>query len=216
MSTTTLHRRLAALTVAGATGLALTVAGTPAEAAPARAGERSIAAVLAADGTKFDKKAGDLDILEAAVLAVLEADPESPVGLLADGSERATAFAPTDAAFRALVKDLTGKAPKKEAKVFSTLAELAGVETVEAVLLYHVVVGKTLRSGKVVAAAEDGAEIETAGGTVTLDLRKGEVVLMDADPDDRDPRAIGRLLDLNKGNRQVAHGIDRVLRPLDL
>ena len=42
------------------------------------------------------------------------------------------------------------------------------------------------------------------------------VRLADADKDDLDPRAILPLLDINRGNKQVAHGINRVLRPLDL
>jgi hypothetical protein len=41
-------------------------------------------------------------------------------------------------------------------------------------------------------------------------------VLVDKDKDARDARAIPKFLDLNKGNRQVAHGLDRVLRPVDL
>lgn len=40
------------------------------------------------------------------------------------------------------------------------------------------------------------------------------VQLRDADTDDRNPYVVQA--SLNKGNRQIAHGIDRVLRPLDL
>ena len=40
------------------------------------------------------------------------------------------------------------------------------------------------------------------------------VQLVDADPDDANPYVVRA--DLNKGNRQIAHGIDRVLRPVDL
>jgi uncharacterized surface protein with fasciclin (FAS1) repeats len=85
------------------------------------------------------------------------------------------------------------------------------------VLLYHVVAGTTLDSGKVLKA--DGAELTTAqGGTVTVKVsgsgKKTTVALVDQDPSSRDPRVI--VLDINKGNRQIAHGINRVLRPLDL
>ena len=81
-------------------------------------------------------------------------------------------------------------------------------------LLYHVVVGRTLVSDDVLAA--DGARLRTAqGGRIEVNVGH-EVVLGDRDPDARDPRAIAGKLDLNRGNRQVAHGIDRVLRPLDL
>ena len=37
---------------------------------------------------------------------------------------------------------------------------------------------------------------------------------MDRDPNARNPRVIAP--DINKGNKQIAHGINRVLRPLDL
>ncbi len=40
--------------------------------------------------------------------------------------------------------------------------------------------------------------------------------LRDKDRNSRNPRAILDSLDLNKGNKQVAHGVDRVLRPIDL
>ena len=68
-----------------------------------------------------------------------------------------------------------------------------------------------------VAAAEKKQKITMANGAkVQVKLAKGKVVLVDKDKNDRDARAIPKALDLNKGNRQVAHGIDRVLRPLDL
>jgi hypothetical protein len=40
------------------------------------------------------------------------------------------------------------------------------------------------------------------------------VQLVDADKSDRNPYVVRA--NLNKGNRQIAHGIDRVLRPIDL
>ena len=40
------------------------------------------------------------------------------------------------------------------------------------------------------------------------------VRLVDADPDDRNPLVVQP--NINKGNKQIAHGINRVLRPLDL
>ena len=85
-------------------------------------------------------------------------------------------------------------------------------------LLYHVVAGKTLTSGKVLKA--DGARLTTAqGGKVKVDIRKKpslSITLKDRDKNDRDPKVILKAIDLNKGNKQVAHGIDRVLRPIDL
>ena len=40
------------------------------------------------------------------------------------------------------------------------------------------------------------------------------VKLVDADTDDADPYVIKA--NINKGNKQIAHGIDRVLRPINL
>jgi hypothetical protein len=48
-----------------------------------------------------------------------------------------------------------------------------------------------------------------------VDVRRhASVRLIDADRNDRNPRIVR--FDINKGNKQVAHGIDRVLRPVDL
>ncbi|HTE72169.1 MAG TPA: fasciclin domain-containing protein [Actinomycetes bacterium] len=188
-----------------------------APAASAAQGNRSLAKVLTSDGNRFDKKAGDFDIATEAVLAVVKAKPGSPVAVLADGKTRVTAFVPTDRAFKALVFDLTGTWFYKERKAFAAAASL-GIDTIETVLLYHVVAGKTLTAAKVLEA--DGASVATAqGGSVTIDVldpTRGVVRLQDADPDDVDPATIPRLLNLNKGNKQVAHGIDYVLRPVDL
>ena len=182
-----------------------------------RAGTRSLAAVLGQDGTKLDKNWQDFDILEAAVLTVVQAKPSSPVALLTDGSVRLTAFLPTDEAFRDLVGDLTGKKPATEKKVVAQLLALADVDTIEAVLLYHVVAGKTLTSPKVVAAAKAGTKLVTAqGGKVKVVNRKGNITLVDRDPDLADPVVILAGVDVNKGNKQVGHAIDRVLLPIDL
>ena len=101
--------------------------------------------MLAADGNKFDKNHGDFDVVDRAVRTVLGAKPDSPVGVLADGDTRVTAFIPTDRAFIRLVKDLTGTAPETEKAAFEAVAGF-GVDTVETVLLYHVVSGVTINS----------------------------------------------------------------------
>jgi uncharacterized surface protein with fasciclin (FAS1) repeats len=61
----------------------------------------------------------------------------------------------------------------------------------------------------------DGRKLTTAqGGKVTVHVGKQGVRLTDADRGRRDPRVIAT--DVNKGNPQVAHVIDRVLLPIDL
>ena len=44
--------------------------------------------------------------------------------------------------------------------------------------------------------------------------QKAQFWLKDADTDDRDPRVV--VFNINAGNRQIAHAIDRVLRPVNL
>jgi uncharacterized surface protein with fasciclin (FAS1) repeats len=207
---------LATIAVAGT---ALGVTAPAASAAPAhqpKLGTTSLASVLTSDGNTFDRNARDFDIVTEAVLAVLAAKPDSPVGVLADGKTKVTAFVPTDRAFRLLVKDLTGKSYRSEKKVFAAAAGL-GIDTVETVLLYHVVPGA--RITKRVALRSDGAALTTAqGGTVTVNVichrHNRAVRLIDKDRNDRNPQVV--TFNLNKGNRQIAHGINRVLRPIDL
>jgi uncharacterized surface protein with fasciclin (FAS1) repeats len=204
-----------------AAALATVLAAGTAAAAPANAtaertaGTRSLAKVLAADGTRFDHNWKDFDILEKAVLTVLHAKPDSPVGVLTQGKKRLTAFIPTDAAFRRLVKDLTGSAPRTEKATFTKLASVADVDTLESVLLYHVVPGTTITSRE--AKQADGAKLTTAqGGTIKVNVKGKQIVLVDADRNDANPALVPAGLDINKGNRQIAHAIDRVLRPVDL
>ncbi|MGL4176813.1 MAG: hypothetical protein ACRCSN_12135, partial [Dermatophilaceae bacterium] len=94
------HNRLirgaAALSVSAA--LAAVAAG-PATAAVAPEEPRSLAEVLAADGRAFDEHHDDFDIVDAAVAAVLEAKPDSPLAVLADPDAALTAFLPQDNGF---------------------------------------------------------------------------------------------------------------------
>jgi len=211
-------RRVPALLMTSALALGALSATAPAASAQAAPGEDSLAGLLTSDGNKFDKNKNDFDIVTEAALAVVAAKPGTPVALLADGTTRLTVFAPTDQAFRLLVKDLTGQKITSEKKIFESLVALAGVDTIETVLLYHVVPGKTLTSSKVLKA--DGAKLMTAAGkTVKVDIKQKpslSITLKDKDKSDQDPKVVLEALDLNKGNKQIAHGIDRVLRPIDL
>ncbi len=200
---------LAAAAVVAAVGTA------PAAATGTPTGTTSLAEVLAADGDTFDRDWQDYDITTEAVNAVLAAKPDSAVGVLADGSTAVTAFIPDDRAFRILVNQISGSWLHSEEDVFGAVAGL-GIDTVETVLLYHVVPGATIDSGT--AAKSDGAALTTAqGGVVTVDVRsKKEIRLVDADSSDLNARLDGKALDVNKGNLQIAHGITLVLRPIDL
>ena len=201
---------------ATATVLATVALGTPGVQAHGKTkplGTRSLAAVLTKDTGGFDRNTRDFDVLTKAVLTVLEAKPSSPVSVLTDGSVALTAFVPTDGAFRQLARELSGGSRlPSEQQAFTTVAGL-GVDTVEAVLLYHVVPGATV--DKRAAYRSDGARLTTAGGgSVKVDVAWWRIYLVDADRNDRNARVVK--FDINKGNRQIAHAVDRVLRPVDL
>ena len=212
-------RRSIALSVAAGAAI-LMAAPSAASAAPAApTGTRSLAAVLTANGNgQFDGNPFDYDIVTQAVLAVVGAKPASPVGLLTKGDVALTAFLQPDFAFRDLVRQLTGRSYASEKDVFNALVAAAGVDTIETVLLYHVVPGATIASKDAVNA--DGAQLTTAqGGTITVDVIVkwlGLVKLVDQDPTDANPYLNPFALDINKGNKQIAHGISFVLRPADL
>ena len=210
--------RLASRLALGAAVTALVTAGLGAPAAQAHGkskplGTKSLAAVLTADTSGFDRNGRDFDVLTAAVLAVLDAKPNSAVKVLTDGNVALTTFAPTDGAFRQLARELTHKrlAPT-ELSAFKTVAGL-GIDTVEAVLLYHVVPGATI--DKKAAFRADGARLTTAAGSkIKVDVRWHRVTLVDADRNDRNPTVV--VFNTNKGNKQIAHAVNRVLRPVDL
>jgi hypothetical protein len=129
-STMRIFRTLGVL-VAGA-GLAGGLVATPRRRprrTPPRTGDRSLAALLTADGNRFDRNGRDYDVVTEAVLAVLAAKPSSPVGVLADGSVPLTAFLPDDRAFRLLVKDLTGRWVVRESAVFAAVAGSASTRS---------------------------------------------------------------------------------------
>ncbi|SCF45810.1 fasciclin domain-containing protein [Micromonospora mirobrigensis] len=217
MRITGLGKRAAAVATAAVVASAIAAAPAAAHGKTKPLGTKSLASVLTADKKGFDHNGHDYDILTAAVQAVLKAKPSSPVKVLADGKTALTAFLPNDRAFELLVADLqkTKRLPS-EKKAFTAVAGL-GINTVESILLYHVVPGATI--DRKAALKADGAKLTTAAGsTIKVDVYgprwHKRIALIDADRSDRNPRV--NRFDINKGNKQIAHGIDRVLRPIDL
>ena len=197
---------LGAAAVLGATAFAAAPAANAAE------GETSLAEVLKVGQAKFDRDFTDFDIVTKAAEAVLAAKPDSNVKLLADGSVALTVFAPTDQAFINLASALSGSQVKTEAAAFKAVAGL-GIDTVEQVLLYHVVPGGPILSQDALKA--NGARLKTAEGK-NLGVRvtsKPAIILVDRAPKLANPRVILDKVDINKGNKQVAHGINGVLLP---
>lgn len=212
------HRRLLSVLTAGLMTTGAVLAAAPAATAATPSGTSSLATLLAADGDSFDRHWYDFDILDRAVNTVLSVKPDSPVGVLTDGTVALTAFVPNDRAFQVLAADLTHRWPTTEQKTFDALAQAVGVDAIEQVLLYHVVPGATVDSAT--AFASDGAQLTTAqGGVITLDViwpKARFAQLIDADRNDVNPLLVRNKLDLNAGNLQIAHGISFVLRPSDL
>jgi len=122
---------------------------------------------------------------------------------------------PNDGAFRRLVYDVTGKWYRSEADVFNAVASL-GTDTVKQVLQYHIIPTAIPFSA---ALKSDGAKLDTllAGSSVTVDVRhyRPRVKLIDADTNDRDARVVKADVG-GAASNGYAHGIDRVLRPIDL
>jgi uncharacterized surface protein with fasciclin (FAS1) repeats len=203
---------------AAALGAAALIGATALAAAPAanaaNDGTTSLASVLGVGKAKFDSNPADFDIVTKAAEAVLAAKPDSAVALLADGKTALTVFAPTDQAFLNLASALSNRTIKTEAGAFKVVAGL-GVDTVETVLLYHVVPGATIMSGDALKA--NNAKLKTAvdGKVIRVKVTsKPAIILGDYSPKLANPRVILSAVDINKGNKQVAHAINGVLLPI--
>jgi uncharacterized surface protein with fasciclin (FAS1) repeats len=178
---------------------------------------QTLAEILLSDSAKddadgFDHRWYDYDIVTQAVLLFPDL-----VAAASNPDLDLTVFLPNDQAFRKLVKDLTGQRLATESEVFAAVASL-GVDTVKTVLTYHIIVGSAIDYRT--ARQSDGAVLTTLqGGTLTVDVHGHRwcrtVQLVDNDPDARDATVV----DPNVGGEALngfAHGIDRVLRPIDL
>lgn len=159
----------------------------------------------------FDKNSADFDIFTNLFIDVWGQIPDSPIQAIANGNTALTAFVPTDGAFRNLVKYLTGKTIKSEQGVATAVLRL-GAPTVEKVILYHVIVGDPILSPAALQA--NGASLKTASGeTVNVKVSGTTITLVDKVAKHRNPTVILGAVDINKGNKQVAHGINQVLLP---
>lgn len=197
-----------------AAAVAAVVAAAAFGTAPASAatGTNSLAAVLTATTPAFDKNGRDFDILTKAVLTVLDAKPDSSVKVLTDGTVALTAFIPTDRAFMNLVRSLTKKMPKTEKAAFDAVAGL-GIDKVEEILLFHVVPGASILSPD--ALKSNGASLSSAlmDKSLKVSVKGTTIRLGDYNKKLADPKVILSAVDINKGNVQIAHGIDGVLMP---
>lgn len=173
----------------------------------------TLAQILLSDSKRdaangFDSNPNDFDIVTQALLLF----PDLVAAASNPGDY--TVFLPTDYAFRSLVKSLTGKTMWKESDVFAAVASL-GTDTVKAVLTYHIVPGARITYGQALKA--DGASLTTLqGGTIDVDVQGKyfkRIALVDKDPDLRDPKVVVANITASNG---IAHGIDRVLLPVNV
>lgn len=206
--------------VAATAMLATTVAAAPANAQPATDGQRPLSQVFGADNG-FDQDPYDFDVARALIQGVLKLKPTSPLNVLTKGTVPVTVFVPKDVAFKELVYDVLGVWVEDEAKLARVALALlnrsgqVGVAAAEQLLLYHVVPGKTLTANALKKMPGTWLRTGAIGNrSIRVWLDHGDVRLRDADEELRDPTV--RRPELNAGNRQIAHGIDRVLIPVDL
>ena len=205
----TTWKKSAALGAAAALGVGALLAAPAAQAD----NRKSIAEVLDVGNAKFDKDSGDFDILTKAAEAVLAAKSDSAVAVLADGDVALTVFAPTDQAFMDLASALAGSDIMDESEAFDAVAGL-GIDTVEEVLLYHVIPGKTITSAD--ALKSNGAVLPTAlkGKNTKVIVLDGPIIrLRDYAPAFKNAQVILDLVDVNKDGKQIAHGVDHVMLP---
>ena len=163
------------------------------------------------DANGFDNRPWDYDIVTQAVLLFPDL-----VAAASDPNTQLTVFLPTDQAFRNLVKDITGNWVRAEADVFAAVASL-GTDTVKNVLLYHIVPASISYRD---ARNANGAVLDTLlpGASITVSVRGDEhkrVILGDLDTNSRDPKVVAPNVG-GEASNGYAHGINRVLRPIDL
>jgi uncharacterized surface protein with fasciclin (FAS1) repeats len=200
-----------------AIGLGLSVTSPVAAHGKDETSNQTLAEILLSDSAKddadgFDHRWHDFDIVTQAVLLFPDL-----VAAASNPDLDLTVFLPNDQAFRKLVQDLTGQRLRTESEVFGAVAGL-GVDTVKTVLTYHIIVGSAIDYRT--ARQSDGAALTTLqGGTLTVEVRGHRwnriVRLVDNDPDDRNATVVWPNVG-GQATNGFAHGIDRVLRPIDL
>ena len=160
---------------------------------------------------EFDNNLGDYDVFTAVFMDTWGMLPESSLQVLANGNTALTAFVPTDRAFRKLVRYLTGKAPKSEDAIANAVLSL-GSATLEKVLLYHVVVGNPILSSDALKA--NGATLTSANAqTFKVNVNGSTITLVDKVSKHTNAVVLLSKIDINGGNKQVAHGINQVMLP---
>ena len=134
---------------------------------------------------------------------------------------RWTVFAPNDGAFQVLAKELTGKWYGTEAGVVNGIVTALGadaINTLETVLLYHVVGGKV----DFATAKSLSGELACPRSSARRSSCKyygwiNTLVLGDKDTNDANPWVVNSKRNIETSNgKSIIHGIALVLRPANL
>ena len=199
--------------------VALTLAGSVAVASPASAQEElpSLAGILDAQGDGTDRNWYDYDILAAGVDAAGLSETLDTPGL------DVTVFIPNDRAFQALVADQFGWWYwfARESTILDKVVEIetANPGILATVITYHVLDPSLGQVDSATALSlPRGTSLPTLQGEeirIFPKVWRGTAVLADEDRNDRNPRLVKSKLDIQASNG-IAHGINRVLRPIDL
>ena len=178
----------------------------------AELGTVSLASAMNLQAPAFDSNWQDHDILVHCINRVLAAKPDSTLNMLRDGTLPLTVLAPDDLAFRALAgyRNARGVILSTEARVYAFIAKL-NINTLERVLKYHLVPYEVLGAIDLITA--NGLTLPTQEGSPIKISIATSVRLVDVSTQKRESLVRLSLVDINKGNRQVAHSISAVLLP---
>jgi hypothetical protein len=173
-------------------------------------GNKSITTILLNDLSGIDNNWNDADITLQLLQRVLREIPDSDVAHLADGRKNMTFFMPTDRAFRHFVRELTGMNPGSELNVYNYLMQMS-TKSIESVLLHHMVQGDPMYFSDL-----KNSEKTILGNYADLKLEyrrlnESTIRLIDGNRKFKNATLIYEFSDINDGNKQVVHQIDRVL-----
>ena len=209
---TSIIKRAAALGAAALVGATVLVSAPAAQAAD---GTTSLATVLKAGQAKFDRDFKDYDIVTKAVEAVLAAKPDSAVKVLADGKTALTAFIPNDQAFlnlasAAVRQDGHDRGRRVQGSRGSGHRHRRDGPALPRRPGRHDHCPAT-PSRPTARSSRPPSTARSSGSKVT---DEPSIILGDYAPKLANPRVILSQVDINKGNKQVAHGINAVLLPI--
>lgn len=197
----------------------LTFAISPAKAQMTPSGDEfsslgtvSLATALKFDQPAFDNNWQDHDILVHLLNRVLAAKPDSTLSVLKDGTVPVTVLAPDDFAFRSLAGYRNGRGIvlSTEARVYEFISRL-NINTLERVLKYHLVPSEVLAAMDLLSS--NGLSLPTQEGSPIRVSIATSVRLVDVSTHNRSSLVHLSSLDINGGNRQIAHSISAVLLP---